>query len=89
MQPPFFYPGVQPYINTGAIGAVIAHEITHGFDDQGRMFAKNGKLLKGNGLMSNASSAKFSEAAECFVEQYNAFKVEDIGSVNGWIVSYC
>lgn len=39
LQPPFFYQGGGNFVNYGAIGAVIAHELTHGFDDQGRMYA--------------------------------------------------
>ena len=42
LQPPFFDPNAEPAVNYGAIGAVIGHEIGHGFDDQGRKFGPDG-----------------------------------------------
>jgi putative endopeptidase len=44
LQPPFFNPDADPSVNYGAIGAIIGHEITHGFDDQGRKIDASGKL---------------------------------------------
>lgn len=44
LQPPFFDPNADPAVNYGAIGAVIGHEMGHGFDDQGRKFDNAGKL---------------------------------------------
>ncbi len=44
LQPPFFNPNADPAVNYGAIGAVIGHEMTHGFDDQGRKYDANGRL---------------------------------------------
>ena len=44
LQPPFFDPNADPAVNYGAIGAVIGHEIGHGFDDQGREFDEAGKI---------------------------------------------
>jgi putative endopeptidase len=44
LQPPFFNPNADPAVNYGAIGAIIGHEITHGFDDQGRKIDASGKL---------------------------------------------
>jgi predicted metalloendopeptidase len=60
---------------------VIAHEITHGFDDQGRMYDKDG-MLTADGWMTAAASARFNTTAQCFVEQYGDFKVND-ENVNG------
>lgn len=81
LQPPFFAGGVGKAFNYGAIGSVIAHELTHGFDDQGRMYDKDGQLTDG-GWMSPESSRRFNDTAQCFVQQYNEFTV-NTESVNG------
>ena len=81
LQPPFFAGGVGKAFNYGAIGSVIAHELTHGFDDQGAMYDKDGQLTDG-GWMSAQSSRRFNDTAQCFVQQYDQFEVNS-ESVNG------
>lgn len=70
---PFYDPKAPPAANYGAIGMVIGHEITHGFDDQGRQYDGDGNLKS---WWSEASAAKFKEKAACVVEQYNKFEID-------------
>ena len=67
LHPPFFDPGRPTYMNIAAIGAVIGHEITHGFDDQGQQFDKSGNLID---WWTSETKIRFSERAQCFVKQY-------------------
>jgi len=80
LQPPFFDLEADEAVNYGAIGAVIGHEIGHGFDDMGSTF-------DGDGVMRNwwtdEDKAAFEERTGKLVEQYNAFKPFDDLSVNG------
>ncbi|ELU18854.1 hypothetical protein CAPTEDRAFT_161607 [Capitella teleta] len=64
-----FYPRAMIY---GAIGMVIAHELTHGFDNNGRLFDANGNLVD---WWHNSSAVQFEEKAKCFVDQYDQFLV--------------
>jgi putative endopeptidase len=66
LQPPFFDPNADPAINFGGIGAVIGHEITHGFDDQGRKFDKDGNM---NDWWSTSDAADFVKRAKVMVDQ--------------------
>lgn len=80
LQPPFFDPAVDDAFNYGAIGAVIGHEFSHGFDDQGRKFDGTGALRD---WWTEADSAAYTERAEALVAQYDAYQpLEDV-SVNG------
>ena len=63
-------------MNYGAIGFVIGHEITHGFDDQGRQFNKNGNLVD---WWAPQTKEKYLEKAECIIHQYGNYTVEDVG----------
>jgi endothelin-converting enzyme/putative endopeptidase len=69
LQPPFFDPRADAAVNYGAIGAVIGHEIGHGFDDQGREFDEKGKIRN---WWSASTSAKFVDATKKLGAQYNA-----------------
>lgn len=71
LQPPFFDPQADMAINYGAIGGVIGHEITHGFDDQGRQFAADGTL---NDWWQPADTAKFKLQTDKLDAQYSAFE---------------
>ena len=64
LQPPFFDPAPDPAVNYGAIGAVIGHEIGHGFDDQGRQFDASGRIRDWWTPTAAAEFAKRAEASE-------------------------
>ncbi len=71
LQPPFFNATADDAVNYGAVGAVIGHEMTHGFDDEGRQFDENGNLVD---WQTPADAAKFSQRAQCIVDQFNALE---------------
>ena len=70
LQPPFFYLDGDDAVNYGAIGVVIGHEMTHGFDDSGRRFDKDGNMRD---WWTPKDTEKFNERAEKLVEQFNGF----------------
>ena len=72
LQPPFFNPDADDAINYGAIGVVIGHEMTHGFDDQGRLFDADGNM---NDWWTAEDAAKFNEKAAALVKQYSAVEI--------------
>ncbi len=80
LQPPFFDPNADSAVNYGGIGAVIGHEIGHGFDDQGRKFDENG-VLKDWWLESDVSA--FSEATQKLIEQFDRYERLPGNYVNG------
>lgn len=71
LQPPFFAPDRDPAANFGAIGAIVGHEIGHGFDDQGLLYDSKGILRD---WMSKGSQAAFADRAERLVGQYEGFE---------------
>ncbi|HHE6469150.1 TPA: M13 family metallopeptidase [Providencia rettgeri] len=79
LQAPFFDPNVDPAYNYGAIGAVIGHEMGHGFDDQGSLYDGTGQLRN---WWSESAKTHFKEKTAKLVEQYNAFAVDGL-NVNG------
>jgi predicted metalloendopeptidase len=83
MQPPFFSIAFDDAINYGAMGSVIGHEMTHGFDDQGRQYDASGNL---SNWWTDEDMAKFKERAECIVKQFDAFEVEQGLFQNGKLV---
>ncbi|MCB9677305.1 MAG: M13 family metallopeptidase [Alphaproteobacteria bacterium] len=80
MQAPFFSADFPKAMNYGALGMVIGHEITHGFDDEGRKYAPTGELKE---WWAPEVSEKFEAAAECVEKQYDGFQVEEELNVNG------
>ncbi len=80
LQPPFFTREADEAINYGAIGAVIGHELTHGFDDQGRQFAADGTLKD---WWTPDDGKEFERRAECFVQQYGDYAAVDELKLNG------
>jgi len=70
LQPPFFDPNADPAVNYGGIGAVIGHEISHGFDDQGAQYDAKGAL---SNWWTPADSEKFKAATNKLVAQYNTY----------------
>eukprot|EP00833_Pecoramyces_ruminatium_P017928 jgi/Orpsp1_1/1191960/evm.model.d7180000089628.1 len=73
-QPPCFYEGDPDYFNYGAHGGTIGHELTHGFDNNGRNFDAEGNEVD---WWTDSDSAKFNELAQCFVDEYSGFYVTD------------
>jgi putative endopeptidase len=80
LQYPFFDFGADDAVNYGGIGAVIGHEMTHGFDDQGSQFAADGNLKN---WWSKVDAEKFKERTALVVDQYNGYTVLDTIHVNG------
>ncbi len=80
LQPPFFDKTKDDAVNYGAIGAVIGHELTHGFDDQGRRFDADGNLKD---WWTEEDAKAFEERADCFVQQYGSYKAIDEVGLNG------
>ena len=70
LQPPFFDPNAEDAANYGGIGAVIGHEIGHGFDDQGAQYDGDGKL---NDWWTEEDKANFKQLTQKLIDQYNAF----------------
>ncbi|XP_061043157.1 membrane metallo-endopeptidase-like 1 [Eubalaena glacialis] len=83
LQPPFFSKEQPQALNFGGIGMVIGHEITHGFDDNGRNFDKNGNMMD---WWSNFSAQHFRKRSECMVYQYGNYSwdLADNQNVNGF-----
>lgn len=81
LQGAFFDKAKPNYLNFGAIGFVIGHEITHGFDDRGRQFDKDGN---NRNWWNSETDARFKERAQCIVDQYGNYTVPENGlRVNG------
>lgn len=98
LQPPFFDPNADDAVNYGAIGAVIGHEIGHGFDDQGRKYGADGRL---EDWWAKEDSAAFTQRAERLIRQYSGFEAlpglhvngantvgENIGDLGGLTIAY-
>ncbi len=80
LQPPFFNLDADDAVNYGAIGMVIGHEMTHGFDNQGRQFDKDGNLRD---WWTKDDSKAFDDRAAILIDEYNKFEVLDSAYVNG------
>ncbi|XP_014208534.1 neprilysin-2-like [Copidosoma floridanum] len=77
----FFKPDMPNYLNYGSIGSIIGHEITHGFDNQGRKHDKRGNQ---NNWWQTSTEEHFYRKARCIIDQYNNFTVKEVGlNVNG------
>jgi putative endopeptidase len=98
LQPPFFNLEADDAVNYGGIGAVIGHEMGHGFDDQGRRFDGNGVLRD---WWTSQDADEYMRRAKLLVEQYNAFEPlpglhvngeltlgENIGDLTGVVIAY-
>jgi predicted metalloendopeptidase len=98
LQPPFFDPNADPAVNFGAIGAVIGHEMGHGFDDQGRKFGPDGALRD---WWTPADAEVFNARTARLIQQFSAFEAlpglkvngantvgENIGDLGGLNVAY-
>jgi putative endopeptidase len=98
LQPPFFYKSGDDAVNYGAIGVVIGHEMSHGFDDQGSQYDKNGNLAN---WWTPEDRKKFTERAQVLVDHFNKIEVlpgayisgkytlgENIGDFGGLQIAY-
>ena len=80
LQPPFFDKNMDDYVNFGSIGAVIGHELTHGFDDQGRKFDPQGTLRD---WWTEQDGKEFEKRASCVSDEYSNFVAVDDLKLNG------
>ena len=80
LQPPFFYMDADDAVNYGGIGVVIGHEITHGFDDQGRQYDKDGNLKD---WWTAEDAKQFNLRADKLADQYSSIIVLDTVHANG------
>lgn len=83
LQPPFFNPAADDAVNYGGIGAVIGHELTHGFDDQGRKFDFQGNLKD---WWTPEDEKNYKERADCVEKQFSNFVVDGDLHINGKLV---
>jgi len=83
LQPPFFDPKADDALNYGGIGAVIGHEMTHGFDDEGSKFDANGNLKN---WWTPQDLANFHKRAECVANQFDTYVAIDNLHENGHLV---
>ena len=80
LQPPFFDKTMDDAVNFGGIGAVIGHELTHGFDDQGRKFDPQGNLRD---WWTEQDGKEFEKRASCIADEYGSFVAVDDLKLNG------
>ncbi len=80
LQPPFFNMDADDAMNYGAIGMVIGHEMTHGFDDQGRQYDKDGNIRD---WWTENDAEEFNKRASVLVDQFNRIEVLDSVFING------
>ncbi|MFN0247576.1 MAG: M13 family metallopeptidase [Kofleriaceae bacterium] len=80
LQPPFYSVDASVPVNLGAMGMVVGHEITHGFDDQGSQFDADGNLVN---WWEPSTQKEFKARTQCVIDQYNSYEVVDGGKVNG------
>ncbi len=80
LQPPFYTNTADMAVNFGGVGAVIGHELTHGFDDSGRRFDADGNLRD---WWTQQDAAEFKKRADCLVNEYSKFSPVEGATVNG------
>ncbi len=80
LQPPFYDNKMDDAVNFGGIGMVIGHELTHGFDDEGRQFDSKGNLRD---WWTPEDARKFEERAACFADEYSSMQVLPGVHING------
>ncbi len=80
LQPPFYFSSGDDAVNYGGIGLVIGHEITHGFDDQGRQYDADGNLKD---WWSAEDAKRFKQRAQNIINQYNGYIAVDTFHLNG------
>ena len=87
LQPPFFDPKAPAAVNEGALGFVMGHEMTHGFDDQGARFDGHGNLLPEPGWWTAADFEKFKAATDCISDHFSRYTVDGDLHVQGKLVT--
>jgi putative endopeptidase len=80
LQPPFFDKNMDDAVNFGGIGLVIGHELTHGFDDQGRKFDPKGNLTD---WWTDQDGKEFEKRVSCIADEYSNFVAVDDKKLNG------
>jgi endothelin-converting enzyme/putative endopeptidase len=80
LQPPLFDPKMDDAPNYGNTGATIGHELTHGFDDEGRQFDAKGNLKD---WWTKADAKEFEERTKCISDQYSSYTIVDDTNING------
>jgi putative endopeptidase len=80
LQPPFYTAGADMAVNFGGIGAVIGHELTHGFDDQGRQFDADGNLRD---WWTAKDTEEFKKRVDCIANEYSSFSPVEGVNLNG------
>ncbi|MBV9085394.1 MAG: M13 family metallopeptidase, partial [Acidobacteriaceae bacterium] len=80
LQPPFYNNSADMAVNFGGIGAVIGHELTHGFDDQGRQYDADGNLRD---WWTKQDAAEFKKRADCIANEYSGFSPQPGVNLNG------
>ncbi|XP_065342049.1 endothelin-converting enzyme 2-like [Cloeon dipterum] len=82
LQFPFFNLGMD-VLNYGALGSILGHELTHGFDNNGRLYDENGNFRP---WWTNKTAIEYENRTSCFVEQYNKFRIPELhANVNGML----
>jgi len=84
LQPPFFDSNAPESLNYGAIGAVIGHEISHGFDDQGSQFDASGNVTD---WWTSRDKQGFKKAASCITRQFDQYAVDGDANLQGKLVT--
>ena len=84
LQPPLFDPKMDDAPNYGNTGATIGHELTHGFDDEGRQFDAKGNLKD---WWTKADAKEFEERTKCISDQYSGYTIIDDVKINGKLTS--
>ena len=87
LQPPFFDPQAPAAVNFGALGFVMGHEMTHGFDDQGARFDGHGNLLPLPGWWTTDDFSKFKVATDCISDHFSSYTIPGGAHVQGHLVT--
>jgi len=80
LQPPFYSNKADDAVNYGAIGMVVGHELTHGFDDEGRQYDADGNLKD---WWQKSDAVEYAKLSDCFVKEYSAFSPQPGVHLNG------
>lgn len=75
----FFNPGIPNYVNYARLGMIAGHELTHAFDDQGRMFGGDGNMID---WWSPEIGSKYLEKTRCVIDQYNGYTVKELNNTH-------